>query len=95
MDKTFLTKIELEETDYSSILKKIGKRIKIIRIEKDLSLLELSLITDLSTSYLSKIENGKAYKPTLQLYLKICQGLEIKPSEILIILDKLSPFDSF
>ena len=46
------------------------------------SLTDLSVMTDISTSYLSRVENGKALKPTIYTYLLICTALEMNPNDL-------------
>ena len=58
----YLTEVNFEKNslEYKNILVKLGKNIKHHRIEQDYSLTDVSVMTDISTSYLSKLENGKA-----------------------------------
>lgn len=68
--------------EYKLILARIGKNIKVHRIEMNYSLTDLSVMTDISTSYLSRVENGKALKPTIYTYLLICIALEMNPNDL-------------
>lgn len=55
----------------------MGKVIKDIRKEKGITLKELGLSIDMSASYLSEIESGKA-SPNLEVYRKIVDALGSK-----------------
>ncbi len=52
-----------------------NKKMKIARIEKDLSQEELAKIVGVSRQTISLIESG-GYNPTLNLCLSICRALE-------------------
>ena len=54
----------------------IGKRIRETRKQRGLSAEELAEIADLSTVYISYIENAKR-KPSLESLIKISNALEI------------------
>jgi XRE family transcriptional regulator, master regulator for biofilm formation len=54
----------------------LGERIKRLRIEKGLSLIDLARIAGVSKSYLSQIERGKQNNPSLQFLQKIAIPLE-------------------
>lgn len=60
----------------------IGERIKKKRNEKDLSLRELASKVDLSASFLSQIEQGKA-SPSIENLKKIANYLEVKVSYLI------------
>lgn len=67
----------------------LGKFLKTIRAEKDLSLRELSVRTGLSHSYLSNLENGadprtgNPVSPTLPTLNKLAKGLEVPIDKII------------
>ncbi|NLH35923.1 MAG: helix-turn-helix transcriptional regulator [Lactococcus chungangensis] len=77
----YLTEVNFEKNslEYKNILVKLGKNIKHHRIEQDYSLTDVSVMTDISTSYLSKLENGKAPKPSVYTFLKICIAIKMEP----------------
>ena len=60
----------------------IGERIKKSRNEKGLSLRELASKVDLSASFLSQIEQGKA-SPSIENLKKIATSLDVKVSYLI------------
>lgn len=64
----------------SVYLKFISNRIYQLRIEKDLSARELSLLLGMSPGYINKIENKKTM-PSLQALFLICMFFDITPKE--------------
>ncbi len=60
----------------------LGERIKKMRIEKKLSLRDLAAMVDLSASFLSQIEQGKA-SPSIENLKKIANSLEVRVSYLL------------
>ena len=61
--------------------KDIGKRIKEIRISKEMTLEILSEITGFTKGYLSKVENSEKAPPVSTL-IRIAGALEVRLSEI-------------
>ena len=55
--------------------KLIGNRIKTLRVQRGLTQDQLAEMVDITTIYLSRIENGHA-KPTLDIYALICNKLQ-------------------
>lgn len=74
------------------IVEQLGKKIKIERIMKNISVLELAEELDMGNSHLSRIENGVIDSPTITTYLNICSALHLKPSDFFSVLDELEPF---
>lgn len=60
----------------------IGERIKKSRNERGLSLRELASKVDLSASFLSQIEQGKA-SPSIENLKKIATSLDVKVSYLI------------
>ena len=60
----------------------VGKRLKSIRLEKQLSLDEVSKLTDVSKPMLGQIERGQS-SPTITTLWKIAVGLKIPLSSLL------------
>lgn len=61
----------------------LGKHIKYLREERNLTIKELALKTGIRREYLQKIENGSAYRVLLEKHLlKIADSLKIKLSEL-------------
>jgi transcriptional regulator with XRE-family HTH domain len=66
----------------NDIPKLLGKRIKLLRVERDLVQSELAQLTDRDPSYIGRIERGEI-NITLETFARIANALDIKPSEIL------------
>lgn len=62
-------------------LKKLGKRIKQIRLEKKLSTYQLSYDSDVSRSQISAIEKGEI-NPTVSTLKAICTGLDVSLKDL-------------
>jgi Helix-turn-helix. len=60
----------------------IGKKIRILRQEKSLTQLQLAELADMSTNYLSHIENGLS-KLSLQSLIQLINALDTTPNRIL------------
>lgn len=58
-----------------------GMNLAKARINANLSAYELSLRIDKDASYIYKVENGKI-NISLKMILKICEVLQIEPSEL-------------
>lgn len=59
----------------------VGKRLKMLRKDGRLTLADLAGRSDVSVSTISKIENG-ALSPTLDVILKLCDGLGVQISDL-------------
>ena len=59
----------------------VGKRLKTLRKERQLTLANLAGQSGVSVSTISKIENG-ALSPTLDVILKLCDGLGVQISDL-------------
>lgn len=81
-----------DSINYFKVLIRIGKNIRLQRIEKEYSLTDLSLMTDISPNYLSKIETGKAPKPSIYKLLLICIALKMNPNDLMNGVNELPPF---
>lgn len=66
------------EIDY----KKVGKRIKSRRRELSLTQLKLAEMCDISTVYVSHVENGTA-TPSLDVFFRLVDGLGVTPDYFL------------
>ena len=64
--------------------------IKDIRMDKKITLRELSQTTGLSVSYLSEIENNKVKEPSFSAICKICEVLEEKVEKIYFIPNEIN-----
>lgn len=67
--------------------KLIGKRIKICRIQKNITQYELSEILNVSNVYISKIERGKT-KLNLEMLFKISNTLDVSVTLLLVGIDE-------
>jgi DNA-binding NtrC family response regulator len=66
--------------------RRLGHRIKLLRVERDWSLKDMAAATKLSVSQISSIERGTNL-PSIESLLSICRAFERKPSEILASID--------
>lgn len=64
-------------------LKKLGDRLKSIRLSRGLTLKELGYLTDKEPQSISRVEMGDI-NPTYLYLLEICKGLEIEISELFV-----------
>ncbi|MCM1004271.1 MAG: helix-turn-helix domain-containing protein [Candidatus Gastranaerophilales bacterium] len=62
-------------------LQKFGKRLKSLRIDHDLTQLELAEILDMSPNFIGMIERGER-NTTVENVFKIARALNIKPSNL-------------
>lgn len=69
------------------ILVNLGKQLKKVRLNKNLSLKQVAEMSEVSTGLISKIENFRT-TPSLPVLLKIMQSLEIDLSELNLHADK-------
>ncbi|MGL4451286.1 MAG: helix-turn-helix domain-containing protein [Sarcina sp.] len=78
----------LEELSSQNFMDEIGKAIKKIRAEQNLSLEELAKRTGVSRLTLAKIEHGEA-NPSMNIMWKICNTLSIQFTELFAIKEKI------
>ena len=62
-------------------LQKFGKRLKILRLDKELTQLELAEILDMSPNFIGMIERGER-NTTVENVFKIARALGVKPSNL-------------
>ena len=65
---------------------RLGHRIKMLRVERDWSLKDLSAATKLSVSQISSIERG-AHLPSIESLLSLCRAFDKRASEVLASID--------
>ncbi len=70
----------MQETD-SIILKKIGDKVREIRLQKKLTQKELAFDLDIEISQITRIETGKINTSILNLF-KIAKALEVDIKEL-------------
>lgn len=61
---------------------RLGKMVKIRRIEKEIKQYEMANMIGISRQYLRLIENGKANNPSIAIMKRISQVLEIPVQEL-------------
>ncbi len=66
---------------FSEIFKKIGLKIKLLRIERKISQQDLAAACNFEKSNLARIESGRT-NPTVATLLKICQVLEVPIAQL-------------
>lgn len=69
--------------DISNITKAIGERIRELRLSQNLTLKELSKVSGLSVSMISKIENSQVFPP-LSTYAKISSCFGVSIGELIV-----------
>ena len=62
-------------------LQKFGKRLKLLRIDRNLTQLELAEILDMSPNFIGMIERGER-NTTVENVFKIARALNVKPSNL-------------
>lgn len=62
--------------NFSDIFKKIGLKVKMLRIERKISQQDLAASCNFEKSNLARIESGRT-NPTVATLLKICQVLDV------------------
>ncbi len=62
-------------------LQKFGKRLKSLRIDRDLTQLELAEILDMSPNFIGMIERGER-NTTVENVFNIARALGVKPSNL-------------
>lgn len=62
-------------------LQKFGKRLKSLRIDRDLTQLELAEILDMSPNFIGMIERGER-NTTVENVFRIARALNVKPSNL-------------
>src|SRR5581483_11302060 len=72
----------LGQSPHDRLRKRLGHRIKLLRVERDWSLKDMAAATKLSVSQISSVERG-ANMPSIESLLSICRAFDRKPSEIL------------
>jgi len=68
--------------DSLTVYSQLGKRIAYLRLEKNMSQLQLSLEAKISKNYVSDLENGRR-NPTLNVLYRLSKGLGVTLEELL------------
>lgn len=66
----------------ANILKKFGKNLQTIRLEKGLTLRDLEIESGIDNGKISKMESGET-NITIITLLKLSQALQVTPNELL------------
>lgn len=73
--------MQLSRKEEIELITKIGKRIRVLRLERQLSQSELSTDAYLSKNQLGRLERGE-HIPNIITLLKIAKALDVNISEI-------------
>lgn len=76
----------------SNIMKKIGERIRLLRITKGLSREHLSELTDVNSNYIGQLERGEK-NPTIETIQKLAKGLNVTLEELFRYVDPMQHKD--
>lgn len=71
----------------SNLNEAFGKAIKQLRTDRALSQQELADYSEVDRSYISDLERGR-YNPTLDTIFRLSEILKVKPSELLLRVEK-------
>lgn len=93
MINDFMQERDITEEKYEKLMIELGFFLKFKRQRKGITVMQLSHLSNIGESQISRIENAKGKLPTVKSYLRLCYALEIKPSELFACLDAISPFD--
>ena len=67
--------------EHKIFIKKLGKRIKFLRNERNMTQVDLSITSDMEENAIQRIEAGRTNPTTITL-LKISKGLNIEMKEL-------------
>jgi transcriptional regulator with XRE-family HTH domain len=83
MARTKDVAVETPEENPNAIVAAIGNRLRILRLEREMTLQELAKVTDLSPSMLSLVERGRA-SPSIQSLIVIASALNVTMSDLVV-----------
>ena len=63
------------------VLQKFGKKLKFLRLEKNLTQIELAEIINMSPNFIGMVERGER-NTTVENVYKISRALKVKPSSL-------------
>jgi DNA-binding XRE family transcriptional regulator len=66
----------------TALLRKLGHKIKVKRVEQDLTQVELAEIIDCNPSHLGHIERGQT-EPSFTMIIRIAKALLISPKDLM------------
>lgn len=68
-------------TASDSMMKKVAKKLKSLRLERDLTQADVAEKAKMSTNYYAKIERGEL-RPSVDIYERIAKALKVTASDI-------------
>ena len=68
-------------TSSDGTTKKVAKRLKTLRLERDLTQAALADKSQMSTNYYAKIERGEV-RPSVDIYERLAKALKVTASDI-------------
>ena len=74
-------RVMVRSPDIANVLSEVGPRLKRVRLQREVTLVELAAATGISKSTLSRLETGQR-KPSLELLLPIAQAHRIPLDEL-------------
>lgn len=83
----------MNSTDYQNIMINLTTLLKNKRISKKYTVRELALLSNMTSSYISRLENNLIPNPSLKTILNLLDILEISPLEVSKELQKMAPFN--
>jgi transcriptional regulator with XRE-family HTH domain len=69
------------EDDLAGVLSEVGPRLRVLRRDRGITLAELSQVTEISLSTLSRLESGRR-RPTLELLLPLARAFGVRLDEL-------------
>ena len=84
--KNAIQTYDLGRSPQARLKDKLGHRVKVLRVERNWSLKDLTQHTGVSVSQLSSIERG-AHLPSMESLMSLCHAFDIKPSQLLASID--------
>jgi FixJ family two-component response regulator len=84
--KNAIEKHSLGLSPQEQLRERLGKRLRVLRVERDWSLKDSARETGISVSQLSSIERG-AHMPSIESLLSLCHAFALRPSELFASID--------
>ena len=84
--KNAIEKHSLGLSPREQLRERLGKRLRLLRVERDWSLKDSARETGISVSQLSSIERG-AHMPSIESLLSLCHAFALRPSELFASID--------
>ena len=69
--------MKTEKSDIDLFIKKIGKRVRELRLERGMTQLDLSVKADMDESQIQRLETARS-SPTFKTLYKVINGLEVE-----------------